>query len=167
MTRGPKHLLLLMAMALPFGAIDAAGAATQPAGQTESATAIGIADAFLAKLAAGDYTGAQAMFDETAGKSLSPEKLGEVWTALPRQFGALGTRGAARLTAQDGHRLVFYRHEFANAPLDVLVAVDARGKISGFRILPVMAPAAPPSPAADAAFSERALRIGDMTADSQ
>ena len=163
MTRGPKHLLLLMAMALPFGAIDAAGAAAQPAGQTESATAIGIADAFLAKLAAGDYTGAQAMFDETAGKSLSPEKLGEVWTALPRQFGALGTRGAARLKAQDSHRLVFYRHEFASAPLDVLVAVDARGKISGFRILPVTAPAAPPSPAADAAFSERALRIGDET----
>lgn len=164
MKRVPTYLPLLIAMALPFAlALNAAVTVAQPASQTESTTAAGIADAFLAKLNAGDYTGAQAMFDDTARENLSAAQLGEVWTALPRQAGALRTRGPARLTAQNGQQLVFYRHEFANAALDVLVAIDAHGKISGFRILPAAAQAAPSSPVDDPAFSERALQIGDET----
>lgn len=166
MKRAPTYLPLLIAMALPFApALNAAAAdpAQTATARAESTAAIGIADAFLAKLNAGDYTGAQAMFDDTVRKSLSAAQLGEVWTALPRQAGALRTRGAARLTAQDGQNLVFYRHEFANAPLDVLIAVDARSKISGFRILPAATQATVPVPAADPAFSERALQIGDET----
>ena len=162
MNCAPKHLLLLLlALALPF-ATHAAGKDGGMQAAAEAAPVIGIADRFLAKLDAGDHAGAHAMLDDTAGKILSPAQLGEVWSALPQQVGALRARGAARVTAQGGQNLVFYRHEFANAALDVLVAVDARGKISGFRILPAAAQTSPtPSPVADSAFSERILQIGD------
>ena len=160
MNRTPKHLLLLMALALPSATHAIGNDGATHAAHAEAAPAIGIADRFMAMLDAGDQTGAHAMFDDTVGKSLSPAQLGEVWSGLPRQFGALCSRGAARLTTQNGQNLVFYRHEFANAALDVLVAVDARGKVSGFRILPA-AEAAAASPPAAAAQNERELRIGD------
>lgn len=160
MTHAPKHLLLLMALALPIAA-HAGGSDndTAPAAH-DAAPAIGIADRFLAKLDAGDPAGAHAMLDEAAGKSLSAAQLGAVWSALPQQAGALRARGAARVTPQGGQNLVFYRHEFAQAALDVLVVVDAHGKISGFRILPA-AETATASPPAAPARNERELRIGD------
>lgn len=160
MNRTPKHLLLLMALALPSATHAIGNDGATHAAHAEAAPAIGIADRFMAMLDAGDQTGAHAMFDDTVGKSLSPAQLGEVWSGLPRQFGALRSRGAARLTTQNGQNLVFYRQEFESAALDVLVAVDARGKVSGFRILPA-AEAAAASPPAAAAQNERELRIGD------
>ena len=158
MTHAPKYLPLLMALALP-AAVPAA-ADTHAVAKAETAPAIDIADRFLAKLDAGDPTGAHAMLNEAAGNSLSAAQLGAVWSTLPQQVGALRARGAARVTAQNGQNLVFYRHEFAQAVLDVLVAVDARGKVSGFRILPA-AETATASPPAAPARNERELRIGD------
>lgn len=165
MKHAPTVLPLLLAMALPCtmaAAGNTPGTGATASANTESAPAIGIADRFLTLLDAGDHAGAHALFDDSVAKSLSSVQLGEVWNALPRQFGALRSRGAARLTAQNGQNLVFYRHQFANAALDALVAVDARGRVSGFRILPAAAQTPPtPLPVADSAFSERMLQIGD------
>lgn len=106
-----------------------------------------VAETFMQALEAGDFEAAHAMLDDEVAEQLTEPLLSKTWEALPAQFGELRDRGPARREAAGGRELAVYRLEFANMALDARIAVDADGRIDGFRLLP--APPAPgPAPAA-------------------
>lgn len=100
-----------------------------------------IAEAFMQALEAGDFESAHAMLDEDAADQLTEPLLIQTWEALPAQLGEYRGRGPARRETIAGRELTVYRLDFANMALDARIAVDADGRIDGFRLLP-----APPAP---------------------
>lgn len=123
-----------------------------------------IALRLLDRLDAGDYAGAEAMFDAQMAAAVPAAKLQAVWESLPAQAGAATGRGTPELRDLPDARLVVVplAHERMALTAQVVIAPD--GKISGFLVKPAQAPQAPPAPpAADASYVERDIAVGPET----
>lgn len=122
-----------------------------------------VAETFMQALEAGDFESAHAMLDENAADQLTEPLLIQTWEALPAQLGEYRGRGPARRETLAGRELTVYRLDFANMALDARIAVDAEGRIDGFRLLP--APPAPgPAPGAAEFESGEEIRV-DVAGD--
>lgn len=106
-----------------------------------------VAETFMQALEAGDFESAHAMLEEEVADQFTEALLVQAWESLPAQFGEYRNRGSARREEVAGRELTVYRLEFADMVLDARIAVDADGRIDGFRLLPAP-PAAGPAPAA-------------------
>ncbi|HEX5214567.1 MAG TPA: alpha/beta fold hydrolase, partial [Vicinamibacterales bacterium] len=85
------------------------------------------------------------------------------WTSVLAQVGAFKRRGAPRSVEQKGTTLVAIPCEFDKGILEVLVAMNAAGKISGLSIRPpavTAAPYAPPPYVDPSKYAEREVKVG-------
>lgn len=106
-------------------------------------------DALLAALDKGDYQGAEMDFNPTMQAGLPPAQLKRNWESLPARFGRPGPRGAPHNNLSDGYVVITVPMPFQNMMLAAQVACAADGKVAGFHVMTLPAPA--PEPAASAA----------------
>ena len=120
--------------------------------------AYGVVDA----LASGQYAKITADFDDKMKAALPEQKIAATWTSVTSQVGAFKRRGSARSAEQKGATLVVVPTEFEKGTLEVLVALNAAGQITGLSIRPPATTTAYAAPAyADAAkFAEREVKVG-------
>ncbi len=108
-------------------------------------------------------------FDEVAGQfnaqmsaALPPAQLKTVWAGLVQQVGAFRARLDQRVQpAANGNTAVVLGCQFERAALNVIVAFDAEGKISGLRMVPRPVPSADAvAPPQGSRFTEEPLTVG-------
>lgn len=109
------------------------------------------ADSLLAALDKGDWQGAEMDFNPTMQAGLPPAQLQQGWESLPARFGQPGPRGAPHNNLSGGYVVVTVPMPFPSMMLAAQVACAADGKIAGFHLMTLPAPApaasAAPSPA--------------------
>lgn len=126
------------------------------------------ATAFLDLMVKGDFATAIQNFSDAMKSAAPPAKLAEIWSALQAQMGPYKRRIATRTVKEGLYNVVFATTEFERSTVDLKVAVDERGRIAGFFIVPAgkaeaPAPAADPGPppyAKPDAFREREVTVG-------
>ena len=122
-----------------------------------------IGQAFLDDLDAGRYEEALARATPQVREALADGKLQKVWEALAAQLGARKSRSPMRGEIVSGTPVVTSTLIFGLAALDARIAVDADGKISGFRLVPAKqaVPAPAPTPVSNERFVETPLAVGE------
>lgn len=108
-------------------------------------------DALLAALDKGDYQGAEMDFNPTMQAGLPPAQLKQAWESLATRFGRPGPRGAPHNSLSDGYVVITVPMPFQSMMLAAQVACAADGKIAGFHVMTLPAPA----PAASAPSAAR------------
>ncbi len=88
----------------------------------------------------GDFKGATSAFDAKMHTAMPPPKLKEAWDQLA-QFGKLVARGQSHLSSGEGYTVVMIPLIFDKANLVAQIACGTDGRIAGFYIKPVPAPA--------------------------
>jgi dienelactone hydrolase len=130
----------------------------QPKDPVAAATAF--ADAIVRK----DFQTATGNYTDAMKGALPAEKLAEVWTGLQGQLGAYKRRISTRTERQGGYDFVFFTSEFERATVDLKVVMDDAGRVAGFFIVPVQAPATKDAPPAAyvnrEAFQDRDVTVG-------
>ncbi len=164
------------ATARPTATVTPAPAATATATLTSETPTVGndtliaLAHSLISQLAAGDFAGAEAGFDETMRAQLPLAKLAEVWGQLTGQYGAFKSQGNVQTGAQQGYVAVVTECQFENGNLLARVVFDSAGKVAGLFFSPP--PSATPVATAvvkytvpdyvdKSAFSEREMSFGD------
>lgn len=89
----------------------------------------------LDNLDKGNYASAGGDFNDKM-KTLSPQKLQQVWETLPQQMGARGARDVAQLIQANGEDVVITPVHYGNQIANAVVACSVDGKIAGFHIGP-------------------------------
>ncbi len=118
----------------------------------------------LASLSARNFAPIEAQFTEQMTAALPAGRLATTWTALLGQAGPLKScESAPRIRAIADKQMVITLCEFERAKIDVQIAFDSNGRISGLALRPA---AAPPVPyvlqpyANPAAYAEEEVTIG-------
>jgi dienelactone hydrolase len=148
-------LASLLALALGLGLLLSGRAAAQ------AADPVAVATSALDHMDAGDYALAEALFDAKMAAAVPADKLKAVWESLPVQVGKAGGRGEATTAAQGGVTMVQIPLHYEKAELVAKFAIDGEGRIAGFVVQPAQTAAPAPAVAADAAYVERELMVGD------
>ena len=118
----------------------------------------------ITALTSGDFASIEAQFTDQMKAALPPGRLASLWTTLLTQVGAWKTcsaQGTVREIA--GKQMVITPCEFERAKIDVQVAFDSDGRISGLALRPAAAPPAPysaPPYVNTAAFKEEDVTVG-------
>ncbi len=105
--------------------------------------AVGKANDFISALSRGDYQKAYTQLDSTLGFQVSPEKLKSVWSQLTGKAGGFVEFKKSDVTSKEGFSVVVQVCKFEKGLVDLHVAVNNQGQISGFNIKDHKAPAAP------------------------
>lgn len=148
-------LASLLLLALGLGLLLSGRAAAQ------AADPVAVATSALDHMDAGDYAQAEALFDAKMAAAVPADKLKAVWESLPAQVGKATGRGEAAVSAQGGATMVQIPLHYENAELVAKFAIDGEGRIAGFVVQPAQTAAPAPAVAADAAYVERELMVGD------
>lgn len=90
----------------------------------------------LDALAKDDFKHAGTHFNASVAGALGSGKLQQVWTQVQGQFGDYQKHDVPAWQTMAGQRVLVTRLSFAHAPLDALIACDADGAISTFRLVP-------------------------------
>jgi len=91
---------------------------------------------FLEYLQTADYAKAVEQFDEKV-KTILPEKdFEELWTKMTKDLGELTSWGNFRTSEQGGYQITLLACNFEMLNLDLRLAFNQEGKISGFQMLP-------------------------------
>ncbi|HVR95144.1 MAG TPA: alpha/beta fold hydrolase [Thermoanaerobaculia bacterium] len=145
--------LLLLANAL--------SAQTAPAAPGSKDALAGRAERFVDLLARGGFEEAAQDFDDTMKGAAPPAKLREIWQSIQGQLGTFKRRTGVRVAPAGAYQAAFVTSEFERAAVDLQVTFDAHGRIAGFFVVPVQAPATPPAaPKGTDAFREREVQVG-------
>jgi len=126
-----------------------------------------IARAFVAQVAAHDFAGAVSGFDDRMKAGLPADKLEAAWSQIEQAAGAFTGIGTATTTDDSGVHVVTLDGQFGKIHLDLVIAIDADGRLGGFRIKPAAVAAAPwqPPPYVTAdSYVERAVTVGSSPA---
>jgi uncharacterized protein len=128
------------------------------------------AEKFVSLLATGDFAGAARQFDATMKTALPQAQLESVWQQLQAQAGAYRGQAGVRTVKQPPYDVVYVTIDCANSPVDVEIAFNSDGQISGLHFLPAgpdstSTTAAYQAPAYvdQGAFSERSVTVGEGT----
>jgi hypothetical protein len=115
-------------------------------------------------LSAGKFAELEAQFTDQMTAALPAGRMEATWTTLVAQAGAFkGCGSEPRIRSIADKQMVITPCEFERARLDLQIAFDRDGKISGLALRPAVEPAAPymlPSYANPAAYTETELTIG-------
>lgn len=120
--------------------------------------------AVVAAFTAGDFASIEAQFTEQMKAALPSGRLAGLWATLLAQAGALkacSAQGTVRAIADK--QMVITPCDFERAKIDLQVAFDSDGRISGLTLRPgasAPAPYTPPSYVNPSAFKEEDLTIG-------
>jgi len=118
---------------LPFAVSASANSGNRDAERDAAAKEV------VNKLAAEDFEGIRANFNEQMKQGLSVETLKKVWKASVARHGAYVSQGELKSSQQDGYDIYVIRCEMKTSPIEVVVAFDHDGKIGGFLLRPVQA----------------------------
>lgn len=114
------------------------------------------ASQLLDHLQAGNIAAAEGMFTAELAKDVPATRLQSVW----QQLGGLKSRGPARVVEQHGMPTVLQPLQLGAGAFNVVINVDAQGRIAGLLFLPVQpAPPPPPPVPADATYRESEIQI--------
>ena len=137
---------------------------TNQAAQPAAPDNVARARAVLTALTARDFSSIEAQFTEQMKAALPPGRIAGTWATLLAQAGPhKGCAFEPRVVSIADRQMVITKCEFERAAIDVQIAFDRDGKISGLALRPAAAPVAPYSPpsyANPAAFTEEELTIG-------
>ncbi|HTQ46555.1 MAG TPA: alpha/beta fold hydrolase [Polyangiaceae bacterium] len=118
----------------------------------------------VAKLAAHDFAGAVAAFDEQMSAALPVDKLQSVWSQLESQAGAFQRIDSVEVkpTGSGDVRLALVKASFEHAPLLLRITLRGSDRVAGFFVAPGDTAAAwqPPTYAKLDAFEERSVQLG-------
>jgi dienelactone hydrolase len=143
--------LMILGISAPLRAGSASGDAGALAGQ------------FVDLLAKEDFASAAGRYDSTMRAALPEPKLRETWQTLQTQAGRFKKRLQTRLLKVGAYDVALVTCEFERAMLDIKVALNAKGEVSGLFFLPSTAgteSTGPPSYARTNAFREREFTVG-------
>jgi dienelactone hydrolase len=122
-----------------------------------------LAAQFVDLLAKGDFAAATARYDETMRQVLPEAKLKKTWETLQEQAGQFKERLQTRALKMAGFDVVLVTCQFESIKVDVKVALNAKGEVSGLFFLPSGAApetTGPPAYANTNAFHERDFTVG-------
>jgi alpha-beta hydrolase superfamily lysophospholipase len=111
----------------------------------------------LDHLDAGEFTAAEAMFDERMRAAVPESKLQAVWSSLP----PAGDRGKTRVATQGGMQVCRTTLHRGVTQWTATVAVDPDGRIGGLLVAPWHEIQPPPAVPADASYDEREITVGE------
>lgn len=126
-----RNMFVSLASALLFVAPTAGATAVAPPTCQDHASAL------IDALARGDFAHAGKDFSSAVSQALPADKLQQVWTQVQAQVGAYQQHAAPTTKTVGGKPLLVTHLTFASMPLDALVACDAAGQITTFRLVPV------------------------------
>ncbi len=93
--------------------------------------------AILAELAAERYAEVAARFAPSVKAALPAGKLKQMWEGIQVQVGAYQSFRLRKSSVKQGTRAVFARLTFARSSLDMVMAFDKKGQMSGIHFKPV------------------------------
>ena len=143
-----------MKTALVFAALALGADAPEP---------VAVAQSLVAALKKGDAAAAAKDFDDAMTKALPADKLGELWTQLTGQLGAVKGTGAPIKEKVQKYDVVWIALDFEKMKLYARVVVDGGGKVSGLQFRPT-GPAGeykPPAYVKRDAFAESDVTVGE------
>jgi dienelactone hydrolase len=119
----------------------------------------------VAFLSAQKFAPVEALFNAQMIAAMPAGRLGATWTTLIGQVGALKSCGSdARIRSISDKQMVITPCEFERAKIDIQIAFDTDGRISGLALRPGAAPAAveytTPSYATPSAYAETDQTVG-------
>ena len=88
----------------------------------------------------GDFAGATRDFDAKMRTALPAPKFKDAWTQLA-QFGKLNARGQSHLSSAEGYTVIMVPLIFDKANLVAQISCGTDGRIAGFYVKPIEAPA--------------------------
>ena len=119
------------------------------------------AQAALAAMAAGDFARVEEQFTSQMQAALPPGRLQGLWMRQVAQAGAHKSCGSnVRVVDIGDKRMVITPCEFARGKVDIQLAFDSSGKISGLVFRPVEIPYSLPTYATPSAYAETAPTVG-------
>ncbi|MGQ9634315.1 MAG: alpha/beta fold hydrolase [Bryobacteraceae bacterium] len=114
-----------------------------------------IADAVFDELLRQDFSAVAARFAPQMSAALPQEKLAAAVGPVLKSLGALkGSRPQPQVSSTQGVEVYTFPAIFENARMNVVVAVDAQGRVAGLRLMPP--PPEPPKP------GELVVKSGDL-----
>lgn len=93
--------------------------------------------AMLNALEKGDFKAATSNFDDRMRANLDAKKLGQAWSSVGAQFGAMQSRGFPQAAMYQQVFIVITPLHFEKGGLRVQVVCDMDNRIAGFHILPI------------------------------
>ena len=120
-----------------------------------------MAQAFVGQLLRGDFKGAVSKFDETMKTAFGEAKLQESWQNIIADAGTLLQLTPTDTTEIEGYKIVIIRCNFQRSEINVQVAFNELGQISGLNFLPVQTVYTPPDYVDESAFHEVDVTIGE------
>ncbi len=150
--------MLALVVGLGAAPLDAQQAALATLPQVQSAVRV------VHALEAGQYDVVAAAVDPAVPAGVfSAEALRKIWGDVVAQQGALRSLVPRHAGEAQGRHIVDFDAVFERQPLTLRVVVDDEGRLGGLWLLPPTPPPyRPPAYVNPAAFSERALTIGDV-----
>ena len=119
------------------------------------------AQMFVGQLLQADFKAAVSRFDEQMKNAFSEAKLQESWQSVIAEAGTLLQLTPTRTTEMEGYKIVFIKCSFQRLDIDVQVAFNEQGQISGLNFMPVQTIYSPPEYVNKSAFHEVDVTIGE------
>jgi hypothetical protein len=128
-----------------------------------------LANDVINNLATRQFQKVSALFDATVAAAIPPDKLPGVWDQVVAQGGAFRKIDSSKVIEQPGYHVATVTCEFEKGNLNIILAFDPHGQISGLFFTPVQnsqpAPAASswaaPAYADPAKFHEVSFTVSD------
>ena len=149
------RLIRTALIALVVGAPGPVSAQATAPGAPEKA-----GQAFVALLARRNFAGAEAMLDSTMRRVLPAARLEEVWGSLEGQAGAFRAERGVSVRRAGAFDVVAVTGEFARATLELQVALNRAGEVSGFHVVPPTQAWTPPPYVTPGAFRSEDVTLG-------
>jgi dienelactone hydrolase len=120
----------------------------------------------VGRLAAHDFIGAVATFDDRMSAALPADKLAGVWSQVESQAGVFRTIDSVEVKPSGDARVVLVKASFERAPLLLRVVFQGSDRVAGFFVAPGdTAPAWQPPPYARLdSFEEKPFQVGTSPA---
>jgi dienelactone hydrolase len=96
----------------------------------------GLAAQFVDLMAKGDFAAAAERYDETMRQALPEAKLKKTWQTLQEQAGQFKERLHSRSLKMGAFDIILVTCQFESARVDVKVALNSKGEVSGLFFLP-------------------------------
>ena len=117
---------------------------------------------FVSLLDKSEFAKAVKDFDRAMSEAMQPEQLQEVWESITAHVGALKKQIDAQIQSSPEFNFVFITCQFEKASLDIKIAFNNEGKISGLWFIPAhsAAPYKPPAYVNPSSFKEKEVKVG-------
>ncbi len=134
-----------------------------PPSGSGSGKATAAAAQIVGSLVVGNYPGALKPLDESIRSAISPEQLQSAWEGVTRQLGHFKRQVGVRTENASSIEMVYVTCQFERGVMDVKVAVNAAGAVSGFWFVPTEPPhdTGSASEHAPSGLREREVTVGE------